>query len=150
MFKKWLTVVAVAAFALSLNGCATSKKKQVNELESCKNQVSMLESQVQNRDEEINMLRYELSKMQEKSGSDISSAARKKVIPEVKSRPTCKQIQTALKNAGYNPGAIDGKMGRATTEAIKAFQRDNKLRVDGKVGKRTWSLLRTYLYQKVK
>ncbi len=150
MFKKGLVVLAVLAFALTLNGCATAKKKQAEELESCKNQLTMLESQVQSRDEEIDSLRDQLSKIQEKTGSDTSSGSKKRVVPEVKSRPNIKQIQTALNNAGYNSGAIDGKMGNSTIEAIKAFQRDNKLRVDGKVGKRTWSLLRTYLYQKVK
>ncbi|MCM8792068.1 MAG: peptidoglycan-binding protein, partial [Candidatus Omnitrophica bacterium] len=59
-------------------------------------------------------------------------------------------IQIALKNAGYNPGEIDGKMGKQTRQAIRAFQKANGLVVDGKVGKRTWSLLREYLYKKAK
>jgi carboxyl-terminal processing protease len=56
----------------------------------------------------------------------------------------------ALKNAGYDPGKIDGKMGKQSSEAIKAFQKANNLPVDGKVGKKTWSLLRDYLNKKVK
>jgi len=69
---------------------------------------------------------------------------------EVKSRPKAKQIQLALKNAGYYSGAIDGKIGKVTKDAIKAFQRANNLIVDGKMGKKTWELLRKYLYLKVK
>jgi len=64
---------------------------------------------------------------------------------EVKSRPSVKQIQKALKNAGYNPGSIDGKFGRQTREAIKDYQRANNLKPDGKVGKKTWKSLRKYL-----
>jgi septal ring factor EnvC (AmiA/AmiB activator) len=150
MFKKGLAVLAVLAFVFTSNGCATArKKKTIEELESCKNQVAMLESQVQSRDEEIVSLRDQLSRMQE-SNVKTTNISTGRVASKVKSRPNIKQIQTALNNAGYNPGAIDGKMGKSTKEAIRALQRDNKLHIDGKVGKKTWSLLRPYLDQKVK
>lgn len=59
--------------------------------------------------------------------------------------PTPEEIQTALKNAGYYTGAIDGKIGPKSKKAIEAFQQDNGLVVDGKVGKKTWGKLRGYL-----
>jgi len=37
------------------------------------------------------------------------------------------QIQQALKNAGYDPGVIDGVMGSKTKEALKRYQMDNGL-----------------------
>ncbi|MFZ2937989.1 MAG: peptidoglycan-binding domain-containing protein, partial [Candidatus Omnitrophota bacterium] len=37
-----------------------------------------------------------------------------------------------------------------TKDAIKAFQQANNLTVDGKVGKKTWDLLKEYLYKKAK
>ncbi len=40
---------------------------------------------------------------------------------------TITDIQTALKKAGYNPGAIDGVLGRGTMVAVDAFQRANGL-----------------------
>jgi len=40
------------------------------------------------------------------------------------------QIQTALKKAGYDPGPIDGVVGRETMQAVNAFQRANDLPVD--------------------
>jgi hypothetical protein len=40
------------------------------------------------------------------------------------------QIQQALKNAGYNPGPIDGDIGQQTMSAVNAFQRDKNLPVD--------------------
>lgn len=55
------------------------------------------------------------------------------------------EIQQALKNAGLYQGAIDGKMGPMTREAIETFQANNALEVDGKVGPRTWEKLKAYL-----
>jgi len=40
------------------------------------------------------------------------------------------QIQSALKQAGYNPGPIDGDIGEQTMSAVNAFQRDKGLPVD--------------------
>lgn len=54
-------------------------------------------------------------------------------------------IQKALKNAGYYQGNVDGKIGSATKEAVKAFQRDNGLEADGVVGRRTWDKLKVHL-----
>lgn len=54
-------------------------------------------------------------------------------------------IQTALKNADFYNGDIDGKIGPKTKAAIKEFQAKNGLSDDGKVGPKTWSLLKTYL-----
>jgi peptidoglycan hydrolase-like protein with peptidoglycan-binding domain len=56
-----------------------------------------------------------------------------------------KQIQLALNAAGFNPGAIDGKLGVKTKAAIKQFQKSHDLQVDGKVGANTWRLLKKYL-----
>ena len=58
--------------------------------------------------------------------------------------PTAKDIQNALKNAGFDPGAIDGKMGPRTKQAVMEFQRAKGLKVDGKVGPKTWEELKRY------
>jgi len=151
MFKKYLSFLVILGFVLTLNGCATARKQKEYELQNLKNQVSLLESQVQSKDEEIAGLKDQLNRTQdERTSIESVSTEGKKVIPEIKSRPNNKQIQIALKNAGYNPGNIDGKLGRQTKEAIKTFQRDNKLIVDGSVGKKTWKLLKPYLYQQQK
>ena len=54
-------------------------------------------------------------------------------------------IQKALKNAGYYKGTVDGKIGSATKEAVKAFQADNGLEADGVVGRRTWDKMKVHL-----
>jgi peptidoglycan hydrolase-like protein with peptidoglycan-binding domain len=59
-------------------------------------------------------------------------------------KPTTREMQQALKNAGFYQGAVDGKRGPLTKEAIREFQRVNGLKVDGVVGKQTWSKLSAY------
>jgi len=148
MFKKLGLIMILGIFALSVSGCATARKQKDMQIQELRNQVTVLESQIQNKDAEINSLREALDKTQGKES--YSKSGKKRVIGEVKSRPTVKQIQIALQNAGYDVGNIDGKMGGKTREAIRAFQSANNLSADGKVGKQTWNLLRDYLYKKVK
>jgi peptidoglycan hydrolase-like protein with peptidoglycan-binding domain len=49
-----------------------------------------------------------------------------------------KQLQQALKDLGYSPGAVDGQFGSKTESAVKAFQADREITVDGIVGDITW------------
>ena len=54
---------------------------------------------------------------------------------------TVKQIQCLLTYLGYSPGAIDGIEGRNTQGAIRAFQADYGLTVDGIPGAATQKML---------
>lgn len=150
MRNKVITFCVLFIFLISLSGCATARKQKDLEIQGLKNQISVLEAEIQSKDEEISSLRDALSKTVEQKEKLAKEAGRKKLIGEAKSRPSIKQIQIALINAGYNPGSIDGRMGKQTREAIKAFQKANNLKEDGKVGKETWSLLKEYLYKKIK
>lgn len=51
------------------------------------------------------------------------------------------EIQEALKQAGFDPGPIDGVWGRNTIAAVKAFQEDEGLEADGIVGPQTIAAL---------
>ncbi len=51
------------------------------------------------------------------------------------------RIQRKLKKLGYYLGPIDGDFGGGTESAVKRFQRDNNLKVDGIVGEITWNAL---------
>ena len=42
------------------------------------------------------------------------------------------QVQAGLTELGYNPGPIDGTMGSETESAIRTYQRDHNLLVDGR------------------
>ena len=56
-----------------------------------------------------------------------------------------KQCQQLLKDRGYDLGicGVDGDFGVATEKAVKAFQKDHGLKVDGVVGESTWAALQT-------
>jgi hypothetical protein len=56
-----------------------------------------------------------------------------------------RDIQTALKNAGFYNGAVDGKIGPKTKSAIEEFQKAKGLKADGRVGPKTWAELEKYL-----
>jgi len=147
MLRKAVTIFAISIFIFSLAGCATARRQNEFQVQGLKNQISVLEAQVQSKDEEISSLREALAKTATEA---TTKTGKKKVIGEVKSHPNAKQIQIALKNAGYNPGSIDGRMGKQTREAIRAFQKANNLKESGKADKETWDLLKVDLYKKVK
>ena len=54
-------------------------------------------------------------------------------------------IQKALTQAGFYHGAIDGVIGKKTRAAIREFQTENGLTVDGVCGPKTWEKLKTHL-----
>lgn len=58
------------------------------------------------------------------------------------------QIQIALNKAGVGPIAVDGLIGTQTKEAIKRYQRLNKLMPDGIVGPKTDKAL-TQVYESI-
>jgi len=52
-----------------------------------------------------------------------------------------KLLQNKLKEHGHSPGAIDSEFGPKTLAALKAFQRQHHLEVDGIAGAATWGAL---------
>src|SRR3989338_687136 len=82
------------------------------------------------------------AEVEKKPLSDISSDKFQTITGfEVKA----KDIQLALKNAGYYKGAIDGKLGPESRMAMRAFQKDNKMETDGVCGPKTWQQLKLFL-----
>jgi peptidoglycan hydrolase-like protein with peptidoglycan-binding domain len=141
-----LAIILVAAVFVA--GCATTgsrkSKKQKAEDIAQENQdlqvkVTELQSTVDKQNQELELLRSRVDNVETSKGSgyggDMSYSA----------KPTVKDIQRALKSAGYYNGGIDGKLGPKTKAAIKEFQSANGLKSDGVVGKKTWSRLRTNL-----
>ena len=55
------------------------------------------------------------------------------------------EVQKALTNAGLYTGPIDGIFGRKTVEAIRQFQTERGLKVDGVLGLQTWDQLKPSL-----
>lgn len=56
--------------------------------------------------------------------------------------PSVRGVQSRLLALGYDSGPLTGKLGGTTVAAIRAFQRDQKLRVDGVAGPKTCAALR--------
>ncbi|MGE5309327.1 MAG: peptidoglycan-binding domain-containing protein [Deltaproteobacteria bacterium] len=137
--KGLVCLLTASVLLLSTAGCATMNKKNDTEIQSLKTQVTQLEAKVQQKDSEIDALRQSLSRTTEekyaqaKESSELSTSV-----------PTPRQIQKALKNAGFEPGELDGKLGRTTRKAIRDFQKAHHLSVDGKVGPKTWLALEKY------
>jgi peptidoglycan hydrolase-like protein with peptidoglycan-binding domain len=60
------------------------------------------------------------------------------VLRKGSSDPAVRDLQEALTTLGHDPGPIDGVFGEATEAAVKAFQQEKGVTVDGIVGKVTW------------
>ncbi len=144
MVKKVLLLGLAVVFVFSLSGCATMRKNDALEIQGLRNKVSALEAQLKEKDDELNSSK----ETSVKGSEDINANAGK--VGEAKQQADPKQIQTALKNAGYYQGTVDGKMGKKTRKAVREFQKANNLPVNGKVGKNTWIVLKDYLEKKVK
>lgn len=63
---------------------------------------------------------------------------------------TKREIQAALKQLGYYKGAIDGSIGYNSRKAVKAFQKDHGLAVDGSPGQMTQRALKKAVDSTVK
>ncbi|MBU4376041.1 MAG: peptidoglycan-binding protein [Candidatus Omnitrophica bacterium] len=83
--------------------------------------------------------------MLEENQKAQSYSTKKSKPTESSSKPSIKDIQIALKNAGYYAGPVDGKAGEKTKKAIESFQKTSDLTPDGVAGQKTWAKLKKYL-----
>jgi peptidoglycan hydrolase-like protein with peptidoglycan-binding domain len=70
--------------------------------------------------------------------SDSSTMSMIGVMP---SHKDMRAVQEALKTKGYDPGPIDGVLGRKTSSALKAFQKAENLPATGQLTSETRSKL---------
>lgn len=63
----------------------------------------------------------------------------------IKGQLNVRLVQVLLKEAGLNPGGVDGKLGARTKAAVLKFQEAQGLKVDGKIGYRTLSKLAEFI-----
>ena len=125
----------------ALAGCASTQGGGAN----LQARVTQLERTVSQQEQTIDELRQRASmgsgrSTRASSSSHAVSSSESRGIIRVPVDP--KDVQAALQNAGYYSGNIDGKIGGKTIEAIKQFQKDNNLKVDGVVGAGTWTQLK--------
>lgn len=133
--------------AVSLAGCAGPRAASSQDMQSrlaqldgrvstLERHVGLIEGKAWNQREDVSYLKGRVEGLQ----PSIQGATRP---ASVKSTP--RRIQTALKNAGFYAGAVDGKIGPQTKQAIKEFQRARGLSADGRAGSKTWAQLAQYL-----
>ncbi len=130
--KNYIFVVLGFVGIICLAGCATTRPGSSASLES---RVSALESKV-------GMLESDTSSTASVSMSSVSDMTDKGVSADTMTK---KQIQKALKNAGYYDGVVDGKIGPQTRAAITEFQKNMELKADGIAGRNTKEKLLKYL-----
>lgn len=63
----------------------------------------------------------------------LLSGAFLKSLNKMASQMDVREVQRGLEKLGFDPGPIDGQMGRKTRAAITAFENQNRLSVSGKV-----------------
>lgn len=75
------------------------------------------------------------------AGPTKTPAASSSTLKKGSTGADVKKLQTRLKELGYLKGSADGDFGDATEAAVKAFQAQNGLTVDGKAGANTQTKL---------
>jgi len=138
--KKFLIFALVFLMFVVLSGCA--KKQEAEDLQQITlESLSTVSSPAQVAPD------LKTQEVNPPAVSATSNAPAKELPlpPQGPYKPTDIDIQTALKNAGFYSGSIDGKIGPKSKKAIEDFQSANGLKVDGKVGAKTWELLSKYL-----
>ena len=139
--KKYLFLIILFGAAVSFMSCEKPKPKQMPLAEETDVTIPTTAPQeaVQNASTGAGQASQMVGNVEQAVSEGAPMAA------EEFSAPTTQQIQEALKNAGFYQGEVDGKIGSKSKQAIKDFQTQNNLAVDGRVGPKTWAKLSTYL-----
>ena len=132
-------------FPLFVAGCATTRARKSEPAADQNAQTAQLQQELQAKDQQIQDLQYQLNNSQQSSDSNYSSSSGAKSGKSSLIRVSgvsVLDVQKALTRAGYDPGPMDGHMGKKTKSAIKQFQRKSGLTADGVVGEKTWSRMK--------
>ena len=147
--KRYLAVFLGIVFLSAVAGCgkketATEEMQEPMSMEA----ISSINATAQPQPKAAEATKSAVTKAEVTKVESVQpSVAQAQALPAtgVSTKPSGNEIQTALKNAGYYSGTIDGKIGHLTKKAIAAFQAANNLKADGKVGPKTWAALSVYL-----
>ncbi len=133
----------LAGVVFSGYGCA-SKKTTDKKIAALESQINVMTEEMARLDQQLQESRATAQNQESAPSGRISGGGSVYRTPSGFELPS-NNIQAALKSAGYYQGNVDGKIGPATKEALKSFQRDNGLEADGVCGRRTWDKLKPYL-----
>ena len=142
------TLQAVSILTLTtlfVSGCATTRARRPDPATSDTTaQMAAMQSELASKDRQIQELQAKLDSYQralESPRSNFSSGNSSSDFIRV-SGVSVSDVQRALRNAGFDPGPVDGKAGKKTKSALREFQRSKGLSADGVLGQKTWSALR--------
>jgi len=139
--KRFLVVFAAALFLSGIMGCSRKQAEEVQEPMSMEAMST------------VNVATPAGAEAKAPAAGQVAAtpaaeAAKLEPLPPAGPfKPSVMEIQTALMNAGFYTGKLDGVSGPKTKKAIEMFQKANNLKVDGKVGPKTWDALKTHLTQ---
>lgn len=136
--KRRVLILSGFFMVLLCSGCATTRSSLV----ALENRVQVLETKVEDLSIRKNMTACLVPDLK---ASDGLAAGETDSISVSAANMTKEQIQLALKNVGYYNGKIDGKLGSQSQAAIKEFQKDMGLKIDGVAGRKTKEKLVKYL-----
>ena len=142
MNRNYLKVSVFPLIAILMAGCATTRARRAETPETA--QIAALQSQLQAKDQELQDLHSQLESGQRSLSNNFASttgSSDKMNLLRV-AGVTPADVQTALLKAGFDPGPLDGRLGKKTRSAIKAFQKKSGLASDGVVGEKTWAALK--------
>lgn len=147
MLKRDLSILFILFL---LSGCATTVNEQAPLLKAkVANLSQVLEEERKDKQDLLKTINEQEQEMQALTQASEQEKGQARTLAKSKTKTYYQfviRIQTALRNAGFRPGLIDGKIGKQTLSALKRFQEANDLTPDGRVDKQTWALLREYLY----
>jgi len=142
--KKIFVIIAVMIFSIYMFGCGRKQAAEEEQQPMSMEALSTLNTTTQTP-ATSEAAKASESKPQMMQTPPLAAAKLEPLPPAGPYKPTGIEIQTALKNANFYTGTVDGKIGSMTKKAIEAFQKANNLKADGKVGPKTWGLLSKYL-----
>lgn len=140
--------VGMVIGALSMSGCAgQSHAKAITRLQS---DMGLLDQRVSQL-ERASLQPPSAALWPESQPTSAATATEESSVKVAVAAPSAssaqyskREIQQALKNAGFYNGPVDGKIGPLTQEAIRQFQQAHGLKTDGVVGTQTWEQLAPY------
>ncbi len=148
MKRAQFIAVVFLGLALIVTGCGKKSDDQAglsgtgfDSLSSTEELAQLPQNNTYNQQASVEVLPIEVAPVTQSAIATMPTAITSSTIDLNREQ----QIQTALKNAGFYQGKIDGKIGPKTKQAIEQFQANQGLKVDGKVGPKTWAAMQSYM-----
>lgn len=128
--------VLVACCVLTLSPIRGYASEADDALQALETENAELKEQIQQLEEKISELEDKVAALEAENEELKAAQAEEELGTEIvgvqyTDKSVVKLVQEELNKKGYNCGSPDGVAGTQTTESIKAYQKDNKINVNG-------------------